>query len=67
MHAVLTAFLLLASPASAGSPEPLPALRLEAGSLARHQLVAIGRDLIVAGEALEDVAAVDGSDRKSVV
>ncbi|HKH47440.1 MAG TPA: polymer-forming cytoskeletal protein [Thermoanaerobaculia bacterium] len=61
MHALLAAFLLLASPAPAGSSEPLPALRLEAGSLARHQLVAIGRDLIVAGEALGDVAAVDGS------
>jgi hypothetical protein len=61
VHAVLAAFLLLASPAPAGSPEPLPALRLEAGSFARHQLVAIGRDLIVAGEALGDVAAVDGS------
>ncbi|HYU35924.1 MAG TPA: polymer-forming cytoskeletal protein [Thermoanaerobaculia bacterium] len=58
MNAVLAAFLLLASPAPA---EPLPALRLDAGSSARHQLVAIGRDLIVAGEALEDVAAVNGS------
>jgi hypothetical protein len=61
VNALFTAFLLLASPGPAGSPEPLPALRLEAGSLARHQLVAIGRDLIVAGEALGDVAAVEGS------
>lgn len=58
MHAFLAAFLLLASPPPAESPA---ALRLEAGSLARHQLVAIGRDLIVAGEALGDVAAVEGS------
>ena len=58
MNAVFAAFLLLSSPAPA---ESSPALRLEAGSLARHQLVAIGRDLIVAGEALGDVAAVDGS------
>lgn len=58
MSALFAAFLLLASPPPAESPE---ALRLEAGSFARHQLVAIGRDLIVAGEALDDVAAVDGS------
>lgn len=58
MHAFLAAFLLLAAPAPAESPA---ALRLEAGSLARHQLVAIGRDLVVAGEALGDVAAVEGS------
>jgi hypothetical protein len=37
------------------------ALRLEKGSTARHQLVAIGRDLVVAGEALGDVAALQGS------
>jgi hypothetical protein len=58
VNAFFAAFLLLAAPPPAESPE---ALRLEAGSFARHQLVAIGRDLIVAGEALGDVAAVDGS------
>lgn len=58
MNALLAAFLLLASPPPVESPA---ALRLEAGSLARHQLVAISRDLIVAGEALGDVAAVEGS------
>jgi hypothetical protein len=58
VNAFLAAFLLLSSPAPADSPA---ALRLEAGSFARHQLVAIGRDLIVAGEALGDVAAVEGS------
>ena len=58
MSSLFAAFLLLAAPAAEESPA---ALRLEAGSLARHQLVAIGRDLIVAGEALGDVAAVDGS------
>lgn len=72
MNAALVAFLLLATPPSpagaatapgpAGPPTPAvsPALRLEAGSLARHQLVAIGRDLIIAGEALGDVAAMEG-------
>lgn len=39
----------------------LPALRLEAGGLARRQLVAIGRDLVVEGEALSHVVALDGS------
>ena len=58
MNAFFAAFLLLAAPPPAETPA---ALRLEAGSLARHQLVAIGRDLIVAGEALGDVAAVEGS------
>lgn len=57
MNALFAAFLLLAPP----PVESPAALRLEAGSLARHQLVAIGRDLIVAGEALGDVAAVEGS------
>jgi hypothetical protein len=61
VNAVLAALLLLASPPVPAPAAPLPAVRLEAGSLARHQLVAIGRDLIVAGEALDDVAAVDGS------
>lgn len=40
-----------------------PALSIEAGSVARRQVVALGRDLVVAGEALGDVAAVDGSVR----
>jgi len=57
VNALFAAFLLLAPP----PVESPAALRLEAGSLARHQLVAIGRDLIVAGEALGDVAAVEGS------
>lgn len=39
----------------------LPALRLETGGLARRQLVAIGRDLVVEGEAMSHVVAVDGS------
>jgi hypothetical protein len=39
------------------------ALRLEEGSIARRQIVAIGQDVVVAGEALEGVTAVDGSVR----
>lgn len=62
MHALLAAFLLLAdpaaSPATPGRPE---ALRLARGSYVSDQMVAIGRDVIVEGEALADVAAVNGS------
>ena len=61
MNALLLGLALLASPAPPRSASPAAALRLERGSLARHQLVAIGRDLIVDGEALGDVAAVQGS------
>jgi hypothetical protein len=55
--------LLLAAPAAAqqsaaGGREA--ALRIEAGSVA-HQLVGVGRDVIVEGGALADVAALDGS------
>lgn len=53
------------APAAPVAPEvsssAAPALRLERGSIARQQLVAIGRDLAVEGEALSDVAALDGS------
>src|SRR4030095_13927754 len=48
------------SSAAAGAGNRLPAMRLESGSVA-HQLVGVGRDVIVAGEALADVAALDGS------
>ena len=45
---------------AAGGPAQ-PALRLEAGALARHQLVAVARDIEVDGDALADVAALRGS------
>lgn len=64
------AALAAASPAS-GPPGPLdtlatdepkaPALVLAAGSVAHRQLVAVGRDLEVAGEAFADAVALDGS------
>jgi hypothetical protein len=38
-----------------------PALRLEPGAIARHQLVAVARDIEVDGDALADVAALNGS------
>ncbi|HXU32466.1 MAG TPA: polymer-forming cytoskeletal protein [Thermoanaerobaculia bacterium] len=64
-----TVFILALAAHPAGAA-PLPAdpsgsgqvaLRLEKGSVARHQLVAIGRDLILDGEAQADVAAIEGS------
>lgn len=50
--------LSLATPVLAQRPEA--ALRIEEGSVA-HQMVAVGRDVIIEGEALSDVAALDGS------
>lgn len=49
-----------ASSASTGSGAS-PALVLESGSVARRQLVGVGRDVRVDGEAREDVVALDGS------
>ncbi len=37
------------------------ALRLEKGSIARNQLVAVDRDLLVAGDALDDATVMNGS------
>lgn len=50
--------LLPSAPAAAERPD---ALRIAAGSIARQQVVAVGRDVRVEGEALADVAAIDGS------
>jgi len=49
----------------AGPDEPAKgsAMVIRAGSTARRQVVAVGRDVVVAGEALSDVAAFDGSVR----
>lgn len=47
--------------AEAPDPPPHKALVIERGSVATRQVVALGRDLEIAGEAASDVAAVDGS------
>jgi hypothetical protein len=60
----LLLLLTLAVPAAAHAApiaEGEPAMRLEAGSTTGQQLVAIGRDVSVEGEALSDVAALNGS------
>jgi hypothetical protein len=64
VSAFLVGLWLLASPAPpavAGETAGEAALRLDKGSIARNQLVAVGKDVIVAGEALGDVAALEGS------
>lgn len=61
---LLVSLLLLATPAVAAPSPPASeeaALRLDKGSLTRHQMVAVGKDVFIAGEALSDVAALEGS------
>jgi hypothetical protein len=48
-------------PVVAAADEPLPALVIAEGSVSRSEVVAIGRDLVVDGEALSDVAAINGT------
>ena len=55
------AALACAGVAPAMEAPPQPALVIEEGSLARDQVVALGRDLRVDGEAQSDVSAVNGS------
>jgi hypothetical protein len=55
-----------AAPPAPPAPRTAPAserlaLRLERGAVARHQLVAVARDVEVDGDALADVAALNGS------
>jgi hypothetical protein len=63
---ILVVSLLAAAAAAAPGPAgrsgtPPPALRLERGAIARHQLVAVARGIEVEGDALADVAALQGS------
>jgi hypothetical protein len=61
---VVEALALALSPAIA-AVEPPPALVLERGAVADDQLVALGRDVVVEGEAKAGVTALDGSARIS--
>jgi hypothetical protein len=49
--------------ASSVAAESKTALVIEKGSVARSQVVALGRDLVVAGEAASDVVSINGSTR----
>lgn len=65
LAALLLASAVAAAPARAaeavaGSTD---ALVISEGSVARSQVVAVGRDVVVGGEALSDVAALNGSVR----
>lgn len=63
-EALLLVSLVLAVAATApvaAAEESLPALVIAEGSLSRSEVVAIGRDLVVDGEALSDVAAISGT------
>jgi hypothetical protein len=64
LASALLALAAAAVPASGSAGlEEEPALVIHEGSLARRQVVAVGRDVVVDGEALSDVAALDGSVR----
>lgn len=55
------ALVALLQSAPAPAPASREALLIAAGSIARQQVVAVGRDVVVAGEAMSDVAAIDGA------
>ena len=57
----LLAFATVPVPSGSFSGSSHLALHLERGAMARHQLVAVARDIEVDGEALADVAALQGS------
>ena len=57
--------LALAVTAAPAPGSDAPALVLERGAVARHQIVAVGRDVLVDGEALAGVTALDGTARIS--
>ena len=64
LRALPTIALLAIAPAAAeAAGDESPALHLEAGSVARHQIVAVGRDVTVEGSALAGVTALDGDAR----
>jgi len=57
------ALAVVAAPAPPLAVSDAPALHLERGAIARHQIVAVGRDVVVEGEALAGVSAIDGTAR----
>lgn len=69
---MVAAFFVVAAaalaPSAGGQPagdESPAALRLERGSIARSRVVALGRDLVVDGEALSHAVALSGTARVS--
>lgn len=60
VYGLVVAGLIAVPAAAAQSPA---ALVIERGSVARSQVVAVGRDLVVAGEAAADVVSINGTAR----
>ncbi len=66
MRTLLTGLLAaaaLATPAAGAVEGDRPALVIAAGSVARQQVIALGRDLVVDGEVASDAAVVGGGAR----
>ena len=65
MRTVYWSLAVVMGCAVAGSSraQDLPAIVVEEGSVARQEVVALGRDLVVAGEAMSDVVSISGSTR----
>ncbi|MEM8963224.1 MAG: polymer-forming cytoskeletal protein [Acidobacteriota bacterium] len=61
--AVLGCLALFASPVHASDDDDRPAYVLESGSIAHNRVVALGRDLVVLGEARSHAVAIDGDLR----
>lgn len=59
----MAALGLLLIAADAPPATPSPAYHLEAGSIARSRIVALGRDMVIDGEALSHAVVVNGSMR----
>jgi hypothetical protein len=60
---IFVTIALLVAPAARAADADQPALLLERGSVARHQIVAIGRDARIEGDAEAGVTALNGSVR----
>ena len=63
LRALLVPGLLLVAGPGLAESSSKAALTIEEGSVARSQVVALGRDLVVAGEAAADVVALNGDAR----
>jgi hypothetical protein len=67
-YRIVVIFWGLAAVVGLATAEPslaqnLPAIVVEEGSVARQEVIAMGRDLVIAGEAMSDVVSINGSTR----
>jgi len=63
--AAAAAFVLAAAPGPAAPADATPAYHLQKGSVARRHVVALGRDMIVDGQAMSHAVVMSGSIRVS--